>query len=125
MKKVIIILSFICILLTMAGCSDIVSDLESLKNDEDKFSHEITASYSGDYGIGYYIEGTVKNETDNDYSYVQIEFICYDNDGNNVGTALDNTNNLLGGQTWKFKAIFLGTSGNAINHCDYHEMTSW
>lgn len=32
--------------------------------------------------------------------YCQIEFICYDKDNNNLGTAIDNTNNLLGYQTW-------------------------
>lgn len=30
--------------------------------------------------------------------YCQIEFICYDKDGNNLGTAIDNTNNL-----WEIK----------------------
>ena len=41
--------------------------------------------------------------------YCQIEFICYDKDNNNLGTAIDNTNNLLENQTWNFKAMGLFT----------------
>lgn len=92
---------------------------------EEKFSYTVDKSYADDYGISYYIEGIVTNKTDKDYSYVQIEFICYDKDGNNLGTALDNTNNLLGGQTWKYKAIFTGSDAESVDHCDYHETTSW
>ncbi|MBE6157616.1 MAG: hypothetical protein E7160_02360 [Firmicutes bacterium] len=91
----------------------------------EKFSYEIDKSYVGDYGIGYYIEGSVKNNKDKDYSYVQIEFICYDAEGNNLGTAVDNTNNLLANQTWKYKAMFLGTDEEKVDHCDYHEVTGY
>ncbi len=90
-----------------------------------KFTYSVDKQYTGDYGIGYYIEGLVKNNTDKDYSYVQIEFVCYDKDGNNLGTAIDNTNNLLGSQTWKFKAMFLGSDSKNVAKCDYHEITSW
>ena len=56
--------------------------------------------------------------------YCQIEFICYDKDGNNLGTAIDNTNNLLGYQTWQFKAMGLFTDSKT-DHCDFHEITGW
>jgi len=56
--------------------------------------------------------------------YCQIEFICYDKDNNNLGTAIDNTNNLLGNQTWKFKAMGLFTDSKT-DHCDFHEITGW
>lgn len=74
--------------------------------------------------ISYYIEGTVKNNKDKDYTYVEIEFICYDSAGNNIGTAINNTNSLLGNQTWKFKAmgIFPKTK---VDHCDFHEVTGF
>lgn len=92
---------------------------------KEKFSYTVDNSGAGDYGYGYYIEGIVTNNTDKDYSYVQITFTCYDKDGNNLGTAMDNTNNLLGNQTWKYKAAYLGTDGKEIDHCDYYETTSW
>lgn len=94
-------------------------------SNQPKFSYTIDSQYSDEYGFGYYIEGTVTNNKDKNYSYVQIEFICYDSAGNNLGTALDNSNNLLGKQTWKYKAMFMGTDGGTVDHCDYHEITGW
>ena len=88
----------------------------------ERFTYTVTSEYNDSFS--HYIEGTVKNNRDKDYSYVQIEFICYDKDGNNLGTAIDNTNNLLGNQTWKFKAMGLFTD-NAADHCDFHEVTGW
>ena len=102
----------------------IASGSGSSNTTEEKFDYEITSQYADEYGFSYYVEGTVKNNKDKDYSYVQIEFVCYDSDGNNLGTAVDNTNNLLGNQTWKFKAIGLFTN-QTVDHCDYHEITSW
>lgn len=38
-------------------------------------------------------------------SYIQIEYVLYDADGNQVGTALANTNHLKAGGSWKFEAL--------------------
>lgn len=54
-----------------------------------------------------YIVGTIKNNSSSDKGYIQISFTLYDADGNNIGTALANTNNLKDGGTWKFEAIVL------------------
>ena len=91
-------------------------------NNDNKFSYVVTKEYD-DY-FSHYIEGTVTNNLDKDYSYVQIEFVCYDKDGNNVGTAFDNTNNLLKKQTWKFKALGLFTD-TSVDHCDFQEISGW
>ena len=110
----------------MFACGSSAEVSEKSSNGEgsgsEKFSYTIDKQYKS--GISYYIEGIVTNKTSSDYSYVQIEFICYDKEGNNLGTAMDNTNNLLGEQTWKYKAIFMGTA-DSVDHCDYHETTSW
>ena len=92
---------------------------------KEKFSYTIDKSYVGDYNMGYYIEGTVNNNENKDYSYVQIEFVCYDSGGNNIGTALDNTNNLLANQTWKYKAMLIETDADKVDHCDYHKVTGY
>ncbi len=89
---------------------------------QEKFTYTVTDEYNDTFS--HYIEGTVKNNRDQNYSYVQIEFICYDKDGNNLGTAIDNTNNLLSQQTWKFKAMGMFTDSTA-DHCDFHEVTGW
>lgn len=89
----------------------------------EKFTYNVTNEYQDTFS--YYIEGTVKNNKDKDYSYVQIEFVCYDKDGNNLGTAIDNTNNLLGNETWKFKAMGMFTTDDKVDHCDFKEVTGW
>lgn len=56
-------------------------------------------------GYWTYIVGTVKNNTNRNYSYVQVEINLYDADGNLVNSTLDNINNLEANGTWKFKAL--------------------
>lgn len=114
-----IILIFIGIIIIAAATTD------TEETETEKFGYEITSQYSDDYGFSYYIEGKVTNNKDKDYSYVQIEFVCYDSEGNNLGTALDNTNNLLGNETWSFKAFALFSSAEDVDHCEYHDITSW
>lgn len=63
---------------------------------------ETTGYYDG---FAFYIEGSIKNNTDQDKSYVQVTFILYDAEGNQIGSAMDNINNLKAGGTWKFKAM--------------------
>ena len=46
------------------------------------------------------ITGKLTNNTD----HLQIEYTLYDNEGNQIGTALANVNNLKAGATWKFEA---------------------
>ena len=52
----------------------------------------------------YEITGILRNNTDRDYSYIQVTFTLYDRSGNNIGTAWANANNLKSGGTWKFNA---------------------
>ena len=55
--------------------------------------------------FAYKITGTLTNNTDKENSYIQIEYVLYDADGNQVGTALANTNHLKAGGSWKFEAL--------------------
>lgn len=55
--------------------------------------------------FAYKITGTLTNNTDKEKSYIQIEYVLYDADGNQVGTALANTNHLKVGGSWKFEAL--------------------
>lgn len=58
-----------------------------------------------DYGT--YIVGTIKNNSGMEKGYMEVTFTLYDANGNNIGTALDNTNNLKDDGTWKFEAMVL------------------
>lgn len=68
-----------------------------------------------------YFVGIVQNNTNKDYSYAQIVFNLYDKDGNLVGTALDNINNIKAGGTWKFKALAL----EEYSTWELDEITGW
>lgn len=125
MKKKFFLFLFITFIISfISGC-----DLESLSENGDSFGLNVKCTpgrqYSDSYGISYYIEGSCKNNSSNNYDYLQVEYICYDKSGNNLGTALDNTNNLLSGETWKFKAMSLGDNDSIIDHCDFYKVTGW
>lgn len=55
-----------------------------------------------DYSVT--ISGTFTNNSDHEVSYVQLTYRLLDADGNQLGTALANTNNLAAGGAWKFEA---------------------
>ena len=69
--------------------------------DVDKYQVQILDSRSD--GFATYITGTLV--ADRDYSYVQILIPCYDADGNKLGDAIANINNLNKGESWKFEAM--------------------
>ena len=71
-----------------------------------------------------YLVGTVRNNRAKDYSYAQITFNLFDADGNQIGTAMDNINNLKSGGTWKFKAISM-ESPDAVASYELAEITGW
>ena len=52
-----------------------------------------------------YIVGTIKNNSGMEKGYIEVSFTLYDADGNNIGTAFTNTNNLKEDGTWKFEAM--------------------
>lgn len=117
-KWIIILLAFIVIIAVAVDSAS-----EEAQKEKEKFSYEVTNEYTDAIGA-HYIEGIVKNNNDKNYSYLQVEFVCYDKDGNNLGTALDNTNNLGANETWKFKAFLLSTNGT-VDNCKYKEVTGW
>lgn len=51
------------------------------------------------------ISGVYTNKAGKDLSYVQVSYNLFDADGNQIGTALANTNNLADGGTWEFEAF--------------------
>ena len=82
----------------------------------EKYQVEITNSYND--GFALHIEGTVTNNSGRDLTYMQILIPTYDADGNKVGDAIANINNLKDGETWKFDAIDLsdGVNYNVENY---------
>lgn len=136
-KVIIIVIIFIAIIGGVAGSSKNPTGSDTTKTNSgasgstattnnEKFTLEDGHTGSTDeYGMSYNIEGSIKNNTDKQYSYVQVTFNLYDSDGAQIGTALANINNLEANGLWKFKAI--GSLGNGKSVASYKlmEITGW
>ena len=103
------------------GAVEEVNEIVEKEVKVDKYQVEITSGFNDGYAL--YIEGTVTNNSGRDLSYVQILIPTYDADGNKVGDAMDNINNLKDGETWKFKAIDL--SGGVDYDSENYELDAF
>ncbi len=101
---VIVIVIFALAASCSKGVSDAVKETESKKDSLKLEENTVTTSNDG---FAYYIEGYVKNESNESFSYVQITYTTYDKDGNTLGTCLDNNSGLEENGRWKFKAMCL------------------
>ena len=126
MKKLYLLLVVMILFLTGCSVDDIYQPLkENVQEQENnKFTLSNDKGYSDEYGFAYYIEGTVENNTNNNYSYVQVMFNVYDENGSVNGSCLDNINNLEGNGTWKIKAICSGEAKD-IKSYKLTGFTSW
>ena len=88
---------------------------------KDRFT--LVSSEMSNDSFSCYIEGTIKNNTDKTYSYVQVTFNIFDANGNQLGTAVDNINNFQANGTWKYKAIGLTTE--KVAKYEFVEITGW
>lgn len=106
MKAVRIILGIILLVVGLYQIGTVIFNLDNIETSsqiDKKFtllSDEITTDTFGNQ----WIEGIIQNDTGKDYSYVQVTFRLYDENGNQIGTAMDNINHLKKGATWKYKA---------------------
>ena len=67
---------------------------------------EVISQDSTSDGYYSYVTGKVRNNTEKTYSYVQIQINLFKGDVQ-VGSTMDNINNLAPGGIWEFKAIVL------------------
>ena len=71
------------------------------------------------------ISSILTNNTDSEKSYIQVNYILYDKDGNQIGTALANTNNLKDGGSWKFEASSFGVEPNQVDHYELGDVSGF
>lgn len=111
------IIAFIILIVAVSGGGSSVP--------EEKFTLLDGSKGYYDGTISYYIEGSIKNNTDKKYSYVQVTFILYDKDGNQLGTAMDNANDIEPNATWKFKAMDMTGYASQVASYKLSEITGW
>lgn len=98
---------------TSAGAAK-AEQTEKKKPEQEPYTiSDETLDTSNPYGVK--ITGTLVNNTDEDKSYLQIEYNLYDADGAQIGTALANINNLKAGGTWKFEAASMEKPEDVAN----------
>lgn len=86
-----------------------VKEEEAKEKAETKVSKYKVTLESGAYdssGFAFYVYGTLTNNK-KDVDYIQILIPVYDKNGNKLGDAMANCNNLKKGETWRFKAMAL------------------
>lgn len=93
--------------------------------EEANADYEITDLAVDESGYTPKATGILKNNTDKDKSYVQIQFAVKDADGNKLGTALANINDLKAGETWKFEATSLNTDEGQVIDLDDYEVSGF
>lgn len=98
---------------TSAGAAKTEQTEEKKPEQEPYTISDETLDTSNPYDVK--ITGTLVNNTDEDKSYLQIEYNLYDADGAQIGTALANINNLKAGGTWKFEAASMEKSEDVAN----------
>lgn len=101
--------------------NNIISGKDSKSADD--YAYTIDSQGIDEYGF-YKVTGTVINNTNSDVDGLQIEFKCYDVNGNSVDTVKTYTENLLVGETWSYEAID-SSNANRIDHCDFFQITPY
>lgn len=104
-KKVVWITTFVITFIAVFAIGFFAMRGCSISNEKLELSDiKMTTSYNEYLGYTVKITGTAKNVSGRNLSYASVEFSVYDSAGNNLGTALDNINNLGKGDTWIFEA---------------------
>ena len=111
---------------------DVQSDEQAVQDGDDSAD---SAEQEADYSISdeeldasneyaAVITGTLTNNTDEEKSYIQVEYVIYDAEGAQIGTALANTNNLKAGGTWKYEA-YSTVSPNEVDSWELADVTGF
>ena len=110
-----IVLAAIVLILIIQQTTDNKKKDVEVKNstqETQKAKYEVSEINIEKDSFSSYVTGVLKNNTDKEKSYVQITIPAYDANGNKVGDALANVNNLKPNSTWKFKAMYIGSEKN-------------
>ena len=122
-KVIGIICAIIGVVLIVSGLIGLIGDTKQVQLDVSGAT--LSVEYNEYLGYSAKITGVVKNNTRKDYSYVQIEYVIYDENGNNLGTAMDNINNLAAGDTWSFEANLFSFSATRPVTFKYVQIDGW
>ena len=86
---------------------------------------EITAHefYSEEFSQG--VKGTLRNNTDTELGYVEVEAVFLDAEGTQIGDGIDNVTDLAAGRAWEFDCMFLGDNPERIDRYEIEASTGF
>lgn len=87
--------------------------VESTRDGLEILEHEF---YQEDFSAG--VEGTVRNDTGEELSYVEVGVVFYNADGQRIDDSFTNTEDLGDGEEWVFDVMFLGNDPEQVD--DYN-----
>jgi hypothetical protein len=114
MKKLICIM----LLLLLIACKNKVQEEES------KLIKCTTIQTINNGEYGYKINGTCTNNSETEFENAEVVYECYDNNNNNLGTAVDFIEDLSAKKTVEFEAVFFGDASN-VKECKFSEISPY
>ncbi len=126
MKKILSIMMAFFIAIGLSGCFSL-SDENNATSSRYEFVGELDMSVDYSTYLGYSVEikGKLKNTSSKEFSYVSVTFAIYDEEGNQIETALDNMNYLQAGSVWSFNATMIGWTEIRPKSCKLVEVNAW
>lgn len=103
-----------------AACTQSVNDSKvsggtEVASSQTTRNWQVSGEELNDKGYGLYsISGTFTSSAKKQLSYVQLEYVLKDEEGNQIGTAYANTSNLDPNTAWKFEATCFSTANDAV-----------
>ena len=113
------VLILLCVSLAFTGCDFLGDNKLSVTNENISIDHNEYIGYT------VTVTGTIENTTGKDLSYISVEYKIYDSSNAIIGTALANANSIGKGETWRFRAISLGTLNQRPIKVTLSEIQKW
>ena len=69
------------------------------------------------------VEGIIINQGDVAYAVIEVSFLLYDEDGEQIGTAIADVEDLGPGKRWKFSAIVPGSIDSDVSSFEVESLS--
>ncbi len=128
MRKIVsLIMCFLCIGAVSAFSSCELTDYDDTSSSQYQILEGVDMQVDYDSYLGYSVEisGQLKNVSRKEFSYVSVTYAVYGASGEQLETAMDNTNYLQAGATWRFKATMFGWVDEKPTSCKIVDVTVW
>lgn len=126
MKKVLSIVLVIFMLVGLSGCFGSSNDYDSNSSKYELVEQvRMTSEYDSYLGYSVTITGKLKNTSNKSFSYCSVTFAIYDENGNQIETAMDSINYLQAGSIWSFTAEMFTWTKVYPKSCKLVSVSAW